>query len=159
MEASLHLPMDMACYGGVERFNETETFDFGSDTPLDLDVYHPNGDRRRIRSWWQVVAELRRGHSAIQGPAPLDVRFAESHVLAFRRLLRAAELRTLGRRSQPGAAQPAGRHIPSAVELHVARVCHRERERGREHQRWPRRTPQSLELLDVPDYGAVVLEG
>jgi hypothetical protein len=61
----------MACYGGVERFNETETFDFGAATPLDLDVYQDNGDR--IRSWWQVLAELRRGNSAIQGPAPLDV--------------------------------------------------------------------------------------
>jgi hypothetical protein len=32
-----------------------------------------------------VLAELRRGNSAVQGPAPLDVRVAESQVLAFSR--------------------------------------------------------------------------
>ena len=63
---------------------EDRQFGFGSDEKLDVNEYLSNQDRNRIRAWWRELGELHRD-SRIQGPSPLDVRFAEEQILAFTR--------------------------------------------------------------------------
>ena len=63
---------------------EYRQFEFGSSTNLNLDEYLADADRGRVRAWWAELARLRR-NPAMQGPAPLSVRFAEGQTLAFSR--------------------------------------------------------------------------
>ena len=63
---------------------EDKQFSFGSDEKLDIEEYVANADRGRIRAWWRELGWLRRDQR-IQGPSPIDVRFAEEQLLAFTR--------------------------------------------------------------------------
>jgi 1,4-alpha-glucan branching enzyme len=67
-----------------EEAGEHQQFSFGGNSSLDLDNYLRNEDRSRIRNWWCELLLLRRNPS-LQGPAPLDVCFAEGQLLAFTR--------------------------------------------------------------------------
>src|SRR4029079_2000069 len=63
---------------------EDRQFAFGTDENLDLEEYLQNPDRARIRDWWRQLCLLHRDPS-IQGPAPLQICFAEDQLLAFSR--------------------------------------------------------------------------
>ncbi|MBE2215877.1 MAG: hypothetical protein IAE82_18535 [Opitutaceae bacterium] len=69
---------------GAESCEDAQ-FTFGATTPLDLDRYQADPDRGRVRAWYRVLAELRRGNSCLAGPAPLVVRHADGQLLAFTR--------------------------------------------------------------------------
>lgn len=64
---------------------ESAQFTSHGNIALDLDSYLIDDFRGRVRSWWNVLCDLRRGNSKIQGPAPLVVHFAEGEVLIFSR--------------------------------------------------------------------------
>lgn len=64
---------------------ESAQFTFAGATALDLDSYLADDFRIRVRSWWNVLCDLRRGNAKIQGPAPLAVHWAEGDILAFSR--------------------------------------------------------------------------
>jgi 1,4-alpha-glucan branching enzyme len=63
---------------------EDQQFTIGEETRLDLDAYHVDPERSRLRAWWRELCLLHRDPS-IQGPSPLDVRHADGQMLAFSR--------------------------------------------------------------------------
>ena len=64
---------------------ESAQFTSSGSTALDLNGYLTDDFRIRVRAWWNVLCDLRRGNSKIQGPAPLSVHFAEGEMLTFSR--------------------------------------------------------------------------
>jgi 1,4-alpha-glucan branching enzyme len=52
--------------------------------PLPLDSYLANSELQRVRHWWQTMCGLHRNPN-FQGPAPLEVRFAQDRILGFTR--------------------------------------------------------------------------
>jgi 1,4-alpha-glucan branching enzyme len=64
---------------------ESAQFTSSGNTGLDLDGYLEDDFRGRVRAWWNVLCDLRRGNSKIQGPSPLTVHYAEDETLAFSR--------------------------------------------------------------------------
>jgi len=64
---------------------ESAQFTFAGTTALDLDGYLADDARGRVRAWWNVLCDLRRGNSRIQGPSPLTVHYAAGEMLAFSR--------------------------------------------------------------------------
>jgi 1,4-alpha-glucan branching enzyme len=64
---------------------ESAQFTSHGSTALDLDSYLTDDFRGRVRAWWNVLCDLRRRNSKIQGPAPLATHFAEGELLAFSR--------------------------------------------------------------------------
>ena len=64
---------------------ESAQFTSQGSTALDLDSYLTDDVRGRVRAWWNVLCDLRRGNSKVQGPAPLAVHLAEGETLVFSR--------------------------------------------------------------------------
>ncbi len=64
---------------------ESAQFTSHGNTALDLDGYLEDDFRGRVRAWWNVLCGLRRGNPKIQGPAPLAVHFAHEEMLVFSR--------------------------------------------------------------------------
>ena len=52
---------------------------------LDLDRYLRDTACGQVRAWWNVLCDLRRGNTILQGPSPLLVHYATGNVLAFSR--------------------------------------------------------------------------
>ncbi len=67
-----------------EESGEDQQFSFGGDNSLNLNDYLNSEDRNHVRNWWRELIWLRRNPS-IQGPAPLDIRFANGQLFAFTR--------------------------------------------------------------------------
>ena len=142
---------------------EDAQFQFGSGTPLDLDGYQASADRGRIRRGGACSAELRRGNPSIQGPAPLDVRFAEGQVLAFTRGERGDYFVLLnfggwsGHDSLAHMNLPDGRYRELWNSTWPAFAIDAEGEGEHTNGGRDARLDRSMSLR-VPDYGAVVLE-
>lgn len=64
---------------------EHRQFLFSRSDTLDLDGYDTDLTARHVRSWWRALADLRRGHPAIVGPAPLTVHLAQQQLIVFSR--------------------------------------------------------------------------
>lgn len=64
---------------------EWRQFSKGGATTLDLDAYEREQSATKIRNWWNRLAELRRGNARIEGPSPIQVKFAQDERLAFTR--------------------------------------------------------------------------
>lgn len=64
---------------------ESGQFSFHTDAALDLDGYLTDESKCRVRAWWKVLCDLRRGNPKIQGPSPIAVHYAENDLLAFSR--------------------------------------------------------------------------
>jgi 1,4-alpha-glucan branching enzyme len=141
---------------------EDRQFTFGGSTRLDLDGYVADPDRTRLRAWWRELCWLHR-NPGIQGPAPLDVRFAEGQLLGFTRggngdffvLLNFggwSGWHNLGHLNLPHGAY---RELWNSTWPAFAIAGEHEDE----HTNGGRETRLSRsDWLHVPDYGAVVLE-
>lgn len=64
---------------------ESAQFTSSGSKALDLNGYLTDDFRICVRAWWNVLCDLRRKNSKIQGPAPLLVHFAEGEMLTFSR--------------------------------------------------------------------------
>ena len=140
---------------------EYKQFLIDKNDPLDLDQYSSDKERSAVRRWWNALSELRRNNPMIQGPSPLDVRYAQDQVLAFtrgegqefyvllnfggwagsRRLdelnLPDASYRELWNSTWPDfAVEQEGEHTNGGRTAHLDRGCQ----------------------VQVPDYGVVVLQ-
>ncbi|HSG72423.1 MAG TPA: alpha-amylase family glycosyl hydrolase, partial [Planctomycetaceae bacterium] len=141
---------------------EDQQFHFGNSVQLDLAEYLSNDDRGRIRAWWRDLCHLRRNPS-IQGPAPLKVCLAESQLLAFTRGV-ANDFYVLlnfggwsGERSLESLNLPWGRYRELYNSTWPAFAIQAEHED--EHANGGRDARlQRYHRLNVPDYGAVILE-
>jgi 1,4-alpha-glucan branching enzyme len=141
---------------------EHRQFAFGGTDTLDLDGYLADGDRGRVRAWWRELCRLRRSPS-VQGPSPLGVAFADGQVLAFTRGGRGeffvllnfggwSGWHNLGYLNLPGGAY---RELWNSTWPAFAVACEGEGEHtnGGRDARLNR-----SDWLQVPDYGAVILE-
>ena len=116
---------------------------------------------RRLRDWTNVLLELRRDNSNLQGPAPLDVKYAQDGQLAFTRGGSGEYFVLLNFSSWSG--------WKSLGELNLPPGLYRERwnstwpafqvEWEDEHANGGRDAwLHAGNNLNVPDYGAVILE-
>jgi 1,4-alpha-glucan branching enzyme len=141
---------------------EDKQFSFGKDEPLDLDAYLANDDRGRIRAWWKALCRLRRDPS-IQGPSPLDVCFATEQLLAFSRGLNGDFFVLLNFGGWSG--------YKNLGEMNLREGQYRElwnstwpafainAEQEGEHTNGGREAQlQRQDWLQIPDYGAVILQ-
>jgi len=69
---------------GAESGEWAQFTSSGQDA-LDLERYLSDDNCRRLRAWWNVLCELRRGNPKLQGPSPLQVHYAGGNRLAFSR--------------------------------------------------------------------------
>lgn len=60
-------------------------FTFSGQDALDLERYLLDDNCRRLCAWWNVLLELRRGNPKLQGPSPLQIHYAVGNLLAFSR--------------------------------------------------------------------------
>lgn len=141
---------------------EDQQFSFGKATVLDLDHYERDPDRRRIREWWRQLCLLRRDPS-IQGPSPLEVRFAGEQVLAFSRGQQGEFYVLLNFGGWSGYLSLTHLNLPDGTYHELWNSTWPDfaiqSEREDEHTNWGR--PARLNRghwLHVPDYGAVILK-
>lgn len=139
---------------------EDRQFTFGGTTPLDLGAYLADPARSRVRAWWRELCWLRRNPS-LQGPSPLDVRHAEGQLLAFTRGRRGDFYVLLnfggwaGRKGLRELGLPDGAYRELWNSTWPAFAVEDEGEHtngGRDARLHP------WHELNVPDYGALVLE-
>lgn len=64
---------------------EWAQFAKGGNISLDLDRYENDPDITRVRQWRNRLCELRRGNNRLQGPSPVTINFAQDSMLAFSR--------------------------------------------------------------------------
>jgi 1,4-alpha-glucan branching enzyme len=64
---------------------ESAQFTSHGNTALDLDSYLRDDFRGKVRAWWNMLCDLRRGNPKLQGPSPLAVHYAEGETLTFSR--------------------------------------------------------------------------
>lgn len=141
---------------------EDRQFQFGTSESLQLTEYLANPDRGRIRHWWRELANLRR-NPCIQGPSPLDVRFAEDQLLAFSRGERAEFFVVLNFGGWAGQKSLASLNLPPGTYRELwnsswpAFAIHAEHEQ--EHTNGGRDARlQRGHALNIPDYGVVILQ-
>jgi 1,4-alpha-glucan branching enzyme len=128
---------------------------------LDLDRYLREEACSRVRAWWRVLCDLRKGNPILQGPSPLQVHLNEGNVLAFSR----------GEGGEYFAVLNFGweAHQRSLAELKLPEGLYRERwnstwpafavEEEDEHGNGGLEAQLSRnDWLHIPDYGVVVLE-
>jgi 1,4-alpha-glucan branching enzyme len=139
---------------------EDGQFRFGADDALDIDDYLASSDRCQVRAWWREMCRMR-SSPVIKGPSPIDVRFAEGHVLAF----------TRGEAGDIFVVANFGGHAG------WERLAHLNLPEGTYHELWNSTWPafavahehehtnggrdvrlQRRYALDIPAYGVVVLE-
>jgi 1,4-alpha-glucan branching enzyme len=140
---------------------EFRQFQQGASDTLDLGNYSSDVQRRRLRDWTNALLDLRKNNSNLQGPAPLDVRYAQDGQLAFTRG-RAGDYFVLANFSSWSGWKRLG-------ELNLPQGLYRERwnstwpafqvEWEDEHANGGRDAwLHAGAELHVPDYGAVILE-
>jgi 1,4-alpha-glucan branching enzyme len=140
---------------------EWAQFTFSGDEALDLDRYFREQACTQVRAWWNVLCQLRRGNSILQGPSPLQVLFADGNILAFSR----------GEGGEYFAVLNFGAEAQqrSLAELNLPNGLYRELwnstwpafvvEGEDEHGNGARDAQLSRnESLKIPDYGVVLLE-
>jgi 1,4-alpha-glucan branching enzyme len=141
---------------------EDRQFSLGGNDPLDLDGYLADPDRGRVRAWWQQLAYLRR-NPAVQGPSPLDVRFADGQLMAFTRGARGDLFVLLNFGGWAGHQHLGALNLPQGTYRELWNstwpafsVWGEEED---EHTNGGRDARiRSSDYIHVPDYGAVVLE-
>ncbi|CAN5649577.1 hypothetical protein BH09BAC4_BH09BAC4_48830 [soil metagenome] len=67
-----------------EESGEQKQFQFGSSESLDLTDYLQDVGRSKIRSWFNVLLDLR-DQNAIKGPSPITVIYAQDQLMGFTR--------------------------------------------------------------------------
>lgn len=143
---------------------EVSQFLMGSSQPLDLDFYQADPDRSRIRAWWREMTLLHRNPS-IQGPSPIDVAFADQQILAFSRGSRGDYFVVVNFGGWTGGINLGVMNLPSGTYRELwnstwpAFAIVSESEDQHEHTNGGRDARLGRDhMLNVPDYGAVVLE-
>ncbi len=139
---------------------EYRQFSFGRDDVLDLTSYEQGEHHQKVRSWWSTLCNVRRSES-IKGPADLEVRYAQDQILAFSRGLGNDYFVVLNFGGWAGWKSLAELNLPN----------HRYRELL--NSTWPAFAVEDEDehtngggstrlhrghWLQIPDYGAVVLE-
>ena len=139
---------------------EFKQFMQGSAETLDLDSYE-TGERARLVAWTNALLNLRRGNSAIQGPSPLAVVYAQDEKLAWSRGEGGDYFILVNFGGWTGWSSLAELNLPE----------HRYRELW--NSTWPAFQVESEDehtnggrdarldrgsWLQIPDYGAVILE-
>ena len=142
---------------------EDKQFEFGSSSTLDLDRYLADADRGRIRAWWRVLSDLRRTRSAIKGPAPIDIPFADGQLLAISRGQRGDYFVMLNFGGWSGFHNLGFLNLPDGTyrelwnstwpAFAIAGESEGEHSNGGRDARLRR-----SDSLQIPDYGAVILE-
>jgi 1,4-alpha-glucan branching enzyme len=144
-----------------EESGEAGQFRFGVDDELDLKTYETDEGRKRVRQWWRTLLALRKANPKIQGPAPLQVHYVEDAILAFSRgrghefyivlnFGHQAVTRNLGHMNLPGGPY---KELWNSTWPAFQVEWEDEHENGGRAARLHR--GQSLQ---IPDYGAIVLE-
>ena len=142
---------------------EDKQFEFGSSAKLPLDQYLADADRSRIRAWWRVLSDLRRTRSALKGPAPLDVLFADGQLLTLSRGQRGDYFVMLNFGGWSGSHNLGYLSLPDGIYRELWNSTwpafaisgenegeHTNGGRDARLRRW--------NSLQIPDYGAVILE-
>ena len=141
---------------------EHEQFHFGRHTVLNLEHYLADPDRLRVRSWWRELNFFRRNPS-IQGPSPLQVRFASDQLLAFSRGEGANYFVLLNFGGWAGSIPLWEMNLPDGSYRELwnstwpAFAVHGEDEDEHPNGGRDARLNRS-HALHVPDYGVVILE-
>lgn len=129
----------------------------------DLNAYLADADHGRIRAWWRVLCDLRRTRPAINGPAPIDVQFADAQLSAFSRGQRGDYFTMPTSADGPDfttlaisiclRALTASSGTRPGRRLRYSGESEGERSNGGRDARLGRSN-----ALHIPDYGAVILE-
>jgi 1,4-alpha-glucan branching enzyme len=144
-----------------EEAGESGQFCFDSTQPLDLERYTTDPNNQRVRDWWKTLLHLRKHNNRIQGPAPLTVHYVEDLLLAFSRgetqdyfvVVNFGDgpvTRNLGQINLPGGNY---RELWNST-WPAFQVEFEDEHTNGGREAWLNRTSQ----LQIPDYGAIVLE-
>ncbi|HET7542326.1 MAG TPA: alpha amylase C-terminal domain-containing protein, partial [Polyangiaceae bacterium] len=142
------------------EYGEYRQFRKDSRGPITL---HPDGDQARVRRWWDRLCELRRGNSRVQGPAPIDVKYAQDRMLAFTRGDNADLFVLLnfspweGQRSLAELNLPSGEYKELLNSTWGEYQISSEGEQDRSNGGWDARLIRDY-TLNIPAYSALVLE-
>jgi glycosidase len=140
---------------------EWRQFTQNSNDALDLDAYERDVAASRVRAWWNKLCELRRGNNRIEGPAPLRVHYAQDGMLAFSRGEGAEWFVVLNFSDRAGERSLGALNLPDVEykELLNSTWGPYQVEWEDEHPNggWDARLRRESNL-NVPDYGAVILE-
>ncbi len=141
---------------------EHRQFEFGQGTTLDLAGYLTDGDKSRVRAWWRELLFLRRNPS-LQGPSPLEVRFAEGQTLAFSRGSRGDYFTLLNFGGQSGWQNLGVLNLPEGTYRELWNSTWPDfaiqGEQEDEHTNGGRSAALTRgHSLQIPDYGAIILE-
>ena len=128
---------------------------------LDLDAYANDLAPRRVRDWTNVLLTLRRDNPNLQGPSPIDVRFAQDGQLAFTRGQRGDYFVVVNFTDAPTRRNLSDMNLPEALYRELWNsswpafqveweVEHTNGGRDARLGRWT--------WLNVPNNGAIVLE-
>jgi 1,4-alpha-glucan branching enzyme len=140
---------------------EWRQFRQGSNEALDLDAYERDVAASRVRAWWNKLCGLRRGNPRIEGPAPLRVHYAQDGMLAFSRGEGGEWFVVLNFSDRAGERSLGALNLPDGEyrELLNSTWGPYQVEWEDEHPNggWDARLRRDV-TLNVPDYGAVILE-
>jgi 1,4-alpha-glucan branching enzyme len=140
---------------------EWRQFRQGSNEVLDLDAYERDVAASRVRAWWNKLCGLRRGNPRIEGPAPLRVHYAQDGMLAFSRGEGGEWFVVLNFSDRAGERSLGALNLPDGEyrELLNSTWGPYQVEWEDEHPNggWDARLRRDV-TLNVPDYGAVILE-
>ncbi len=148
----------MGCESG-----EWRQFDKDSSAPLPLDVYESAEWAKQLRAWWRKLVEIRRGNRRIEGPAPIDVHFAQYGLLAFSRGEGREFFVVLNFSNWSGQCSLAELNLPWGEYKELLNSTWGDyritAENEDEHSNggWDARLRREY-TLNIPDYGVVVLE-
>jgi 1,4-alpha-glucan branching enzyme len=140
---------------------EWRQFKQNTNDTLDLDAYEQDSNASRVRAWWNKLCELRRGNNRIEGPSPVRIHYAQDGVLAFSRGDGADWFVVLNFSNRGGERSLAALNLPFGEykELLNSTWGSYRVEGEDEHANggWNARLRREYNL-NVPDFGAVVLE-
>jgi len=140
---------------------EWRQFRQGSNEALDLDAYERDVAASRVRAWWNKLCELRRGNTRIEGPAPLRVHYAQDGMLAFSRGEGGEWFVVLNFSDRAGERSLGALNLPDGEYKELLNSTWRpyqvEWEDEHPNGGWDARLRRDV-TLNVPDYGAVILE-
>lgn len=144
-----------------EEFGETAQFVQNSDQTLDLNVCNDDCDKKRMLNWWKEMIKLRKNNPKIQGPAPINIHYAQDQILAFSRgegqdffivcnFSPQTTSRNLGAMNLPdGVYKELWNSTWPAFQVEWEDELHNGRQEARLHRGYD---------LNIPDYGTVILE-
>jgi 1,4-alpha-glucan branching enzyme len=139
---------------------EYRQFRFNDSSALDLDEYLSREDLSHVREWWNVLSDLHNSDN-IKGPSPLDVRYAQNQKLAFSRGQAGDLFVLLNFGGWAGRINLDELNIPDHTyhELWNSTWPAFSVEQENEHTNGGREARLHRgDWLNVPDYGAIVLE-